>query len=98
MPSSEGKADDNCSEFHVGRLGANLGSVDKGDENGAVLLPGGALGDYGDSCVTLAVGGVTLFLEYVKEVVACVFPSAVYIDCVAGGQGASKIELLLTGS
>ena len=77
VPSSEGKANDNCSKFHVGRLGANLGSVVKGDEDGAVLLPGGALGDYGNSCVSLAVGGVTLFLEYVKEVIACVFPSTV---------------------
>ena len=85
VPSSEGKADDNCSEFHVGGLGANLGSVVKGDENGAVLLPVGALGDYGNSCVSLAIGGVTLFLEYVEEVIACVFPSTVYIDGVLGG-------------
>ena len=85
VPSSEGKADDNCGKFHVGRLGANLGSVVKGDENGAVLLPVGALRDYDDSCVSLAVGGVTLFLEYVEEVIACVFPSTVYIDGVLGG-------------
>jgi len=61
-----------------------LGSVVKCDEDGAIALPVGALGDYGDSCVTLAVGGVALFLEYVKEIVACVFPSAVYIDGVLG--------------
>ena len=63
VPSSKGKAYYNCCKFHMGRLGANLGSVVKGDENGAVLLPGGALGDYGNSCVSLAIGGVTLFLE-----------------------------------
>ena len=63
-------------------LGANLGAVVKGEEDGAVLLPVGALRDYGDSCVTLAVGGVTLFLEYVEEVIACVFPSTVYVDSV----------------
>jgi hypothetical protein len=84
VPSSEGKADYNCCKFHMGRLGANLGSVVKGEEDGAVLLPVGALRDYGDSCVTLAVGGVTLFLEYVEEVVACVFPSTVYVDGVLG--------------
>ena len=61
-----------------------MGSVVKCDEDGAIALPVGALGDYGDSCVTLAVGGVALFLEYVKEIVACVFPSAVYIDGVLG--------------
>ena len=61
-----------------------MGSVVKCDEDGAISLPVGALGDYGDSCVTLAVGGVALFLEYVKEIVACVFPSAVYIDGVLG--------------
>ena len=68
----------------MSRLGANLGSVVKGDKNGAVLLPVEALRDYGDSCVFLAVGGVTLFLEYVKEVIACVFPSTVYVDSVLG--------------
>ena len=55
VPSSKGKADYDCGKFHVGRLGANLGSVVKGDEDGAVLLPGGALGDYGNSCVSLAI-------------------------------------------
>ena len=85
MPSSKGKADYSCSKFHMGRLGANLGSVVKGDKDGAVLLPGGALGDYGNSCVSLVIGGVTLFLEYVEEVIACVFPSTVYVDGVVGG-------------
>ena len=31
VPSLEGKADDNCSEFHVGGLGANWSSVVKGE-------------------------------------------------------------------
>ena len=64
MPSSEGQANYDCSEFHVGRLGANLGSVVEGEEDGAVLLPVGALGNYGDPGIAFAVGGVTLFLEY----------------------------------
>jgi hypothetical protein len=65
VPSSKGKANYNCCKFHMGRLGANLGSVVKGEEDGAVLLPIGALRDNGDSCVTLAVGGIKLLLEYV---------------------------------
>ena len=85
VPSSEGKADDNCGKFHVSRLGADLGSVVKCDEDSTISLPVGALRDYGDSCVSLAIGGVTLFLEYVEEVIACVFPSTVYIDGVLGG-------------
>ena len=40
----EGEADYDCGEFHVGRLGANLGSVVKGEEDGAFMLPGGAFG------------------------------------------------------
>ena len=84
VPSAKSEADYNGSKLHMDRLGANLGAVVKGDENGVVLLPVGALWDNCDSCVSLAVGGVTLFLEYVKEVVACVFPSAVYIDGVLG--------------
>ena len=64
MPSSKGKANYNCCKFHMGRLGANLGSVVKGEEDGAVLLPVGALGDYGDPGISFAVGGVALFLEY----------------------------------
>ena len=79
VPSSQGKANYNCCKFHMGRLEANLGSVVKGEEDGAVLLPVGALRDYGDSCVTHAVRGITLFLEYVEEVVACVFPSTVNV-------------------
>ena len=71
----------------MGRLGANLGSVVEGEEDGAVLLPGGALGDYGDPSVTSAVGGVTLFLEDAEEVVAVVFPSTIYVYGVLRWQG-----------
>ena len=56
-----------------------MGSVVEGEEDGAVLLPGGALGNYGDPSVISAVGGVTLFLEDAEEVVAVVFPSTIYI-------------------
>ena len=62
-----------------------MGSIVKCDEDGALSLPVGALGDYGDSCVSLAIGGVTLFLEYVEKIIACVFPSTVYMDGVLGG-------------
>ena len=70
----------------MGRLGANLGSVVEGEEDGAVLLPGGALGDYGDPCITGAVCGVALFLEDTEEVVAIVFPSTIYVYGVVGWQ------------
>jgi hypothetical protein len=54
----------------VGGLASNLGSVVEGEEDGAVLLPVGALGDYGDPGITCAVGGIALFLEYAEEVIA----------------------------
>ena len=82
VPSSKGKANYNCCKFHMSGLGANLGSVVKGEEDGAVLLPNGALRDYGNPGVAGAVGGITLLLEYVEEVVACVFPSTVNVDGV----------------
>ena len=85
MPSAESKANDVGGEFHVGGLRANLGAVVEGEESGVCLLPVWALGDYGYTYVALAVGRVTWFLEYAKEVVAFVFPSAVYIDGVSGG-------------
>ena len=66
----------------MGGLGANLGSVVEGEEDGAVLLPCGALGYYGNSGVTSAVGGFTLFLEYAEEVIAVIFPSTIYVDGV----------------
>ena len=87
MPSAEGEADYDCSEFHVGRLGANLSSVVKGDEDGSFLLPGGAFGDYGDPSIAFAVGGVALLLEYAEEVVAFIFPSTIYVYGVVGWQG-----------
>ena len=62
------------------------------------MLPVGAVGDNCYACGSSTVGGVSLFLECAVEVRVGGVPSAVYIDCVAGGQGASKIELLLTGS
>ena len=70
----------------MGGLGADLGSVVKGEEDGTVLLPCGAMGYYGNSSVSGAVGGVPLFLEYTEEVVAIIFPSPVYVDGVLGWQ------------
>ena len=71
----------------MGGLGANLGSIVEGDEDGAFLLPGRALGDYGDPSVTSAVGGVALFLEDAEEVVAVVFPSPIDVYGVLRWQG-----------
>ena len=63
----------------MGGLGANLGSVVEGEKDGAVLLPCGALGYYGNSGVASAVGGVTLFLQDAEEVIAVIFPSTIYV-------------------
>ena len=71
----------------MGGLGADLSTVVEGEEDGAVLLPGGALGDYGDPCIAGAVGGVALFLEDAEEIVAIVFPSTIYVYGVLGWQG-----------
>ena len=46
----------------MGRLRSDLSSGVEGEEDGAVLLPGGTLGDYGDPGIAGAVGGVSLFL------------------------------------
>ena len=70
----------------MGGLGANLGSVVKGEEDGTVLLPCGAVGYYGNSSVASAVGGVPLFLEYAEEVIAVIFPSTIYVYGVLGWQ------------
>ena len=70
----------------MSRLGADLGSVVEGEEDGAVLLPCGALGDYGNYGVTGAVGGVTLFLEDAEEVIAVIFPSTIDEYGVLGWQ------------
>ena len=56
MPSAEGETDYDCREFYVGRLGADLGSVVEGEEDGAVLQPVGALGDYSDPGIAFVVG------------------------------------------
>ena len=80
----ESEADYDCGELHVGRLGANLSSVFEGEEDGAFLLPGGAFGDYGDSSIAFAVGGVTLCLKYAEEVVSFKFPSAAHIYGILG--------------
>ena len=71
----------------MGRLGANLGFVVEGEEDGAILLPGGALEDYGNPGITSAVGGVTLFLEDAEAVVAVIFPSTIYVYGVLRWQG-----------
>ena len=71
----------------MGRLGADLGTVVEGEEDCSFLLPGGALGDYGDLCVAGAVGGVALFLEDPEEIVAIVFRSTIYVYGVLGWQG-----------
>ena len=70
----------------MGGLGANLGSVVEGEEDGAVLLPCGAVGHYGNASVSSAVGGVTLFLEDAEEVIAVIFPSTIYVYGVLGWQ------------
>ena len=68
-------------------LGADLGSVVEGEKDGAVLLPCGALGYYGNSGVTGAVSGVTLLLEDAEEVISVIFPSTVYAYGVLRWQG-----------
>ena len=63
-----------------------MGIVVEGEEDGAFLLPDGALGDYNKSGVTGAVGGVALFLEDAEEVIAVIFPSTIYVHGVVGWQ------------
>ena len=84
MPPAEGESEDDCSEFHVGRLGSNVGSIVQGEEDRAFLLPGGAVGDNGDPSIAFAVGGVALFLEYAEEAVALELPSAVHVYGILG--------------
>ena len=50
------------------------------------MLPGEALGDYGDPGITSAIGGVVLLLEYTEEVVAVIFPSTIYVNGIVGWQ------------
>ena len=65
-------------------MGANLGFVVESEEDGAVLLPGGAFGNYGKPGITGAVGGVAWFLEYAEEVITFIFPSTIYVYGVVG--------------
>ena len=76
----------------MGRLGATLGSVVEGEEDGAILLPCGAFGDYGDPGVAGAVGGVTLFLKDAEEVIAVIFPSTIFVYGVLRWQGYVRWE------
>ena len=98
MPSAESKVNHDGGELHVGGLRANLGAMVEGEESGAFLLPVCALGDYGNTYVASAVGGVTWFLEYTEEVVAFVFPSSVYIDGVLGGGRLRFCSMLVIGA
>ena len=50
------------------------------------MVPSCCLGYYGNSGITSAVGGVTLFLEYAEEVIAVIFPSTIYVDGVLRWQ------------
>ena len=79
----------------MGWLGANLGTIVEGDDDCALLFPVGASGDDGDAGGAVAIGGVSLFLECAVEVRVSGVPSTIYVDGVAGGEGASKLELAL---
>ena len=74
-------------------MGANLGTVVEGDNDCALLFPVGASGDDGYAGGAAAIGGVSLFLECAVEVRVSGVPSTIYVDGVAGGEGASKLEL-----
>ena len=76
----------------MGWLGANLCTIVEGDDDCALLFPVGASGDDGYAGGAAAIDGVSLFLECAVEVRVDGVPSAVYIDSVAGGQGAGKLE------
>ena len=77
----------------MGWLGANLGTIVEGDDDCALLLPVGASGDDGYAGGAAAIGGVSLFLECAVEVRVSGIPSTIYVDGVAGEEGASKLEL-----
>ena len=78
----------------MGWLGANLDSIVGCDDDCALLLPVSANGNDGYTGCSSTVSGVSLFLECAVEVRVGGVPSAIYIDCVAGGQGAGKLERL----
>ena len=69
----------------------------EGDDDCALLLPVGASGDDGYAGGSAAIGGVSLFLECAVEVRVSGVPSTIYVDCVAGGEAASKLERALVG-
>ena len=81
----------------MGWLGANLGAIVECDDDCALLLPVSASGNNGYSSGAAAIGGVSLFLECAVEVRVSGVPSTIYVDGVAGGKGASKLELALVG-
>ena len=81
----------------MGWLRANLGTIVEGDDDCAVLFPVGSRGDDGDAGGAAAIGGVSLFLECAVEVRVSGVPSTIYVDGVAGGEGASKLQRALVG-
>ena len=81
----------------MGWLGANLGTIVEGDDDCALLFPVGVGGDDGYASGAAAIGGVSLFLECAVEVRVSGVPSPIYVDGVAGGEEASKLERALVG-
>ena len=81
----------------MGWLGANLDAIVECDDDCALLLPVGAGGDDGYAGCSAVIGGVSLFLECAVEVRVGGVPSTIYVDGVAGGKGASKLERALVG-
>ena len=81
----------------MGWLGANLGTIVEGDDDCALLFPVGASGDDGYTGGSAAIGGASLILECAVEVRVIGVPSPIYVDGVAGGEGASKLERALVG-
>ena len=78
-------------------LGANLGTIVEGNDDCALLFPVGASRDDGYAGGAAAIGGVSLFLECAVEDRVSGIPSTIYVDGVAGGKGASKLERALVG-
>ena len=78
-------------------MGANLDAIVEGDDDCALLLPVSASGNNGYASGAAAVGGVSLFLECAVEVHVGEVPSTIYVNGVAGGEGASKLERAWVG-
>ena len=57
-----------CCQFHISWLGSYSGAVAEGEKDGALVLPVCACGDDGNTSRATAVGGITLFLEFGREV------------------------------